>query len=65
MEASAWAIGSYQAYDPDSGDIVQLVVSGGGRVYLRNEVGELVSEGDLRDGMVYWTSGKRSWLARE
>jgi Protein of unknown function (DUF3011) len=61
----AWAIGSYQAYDPDSGDIVQLVVGGGGRVYLRNEVGELVSEGDLRDGMVYWTSGKRSWLARE
>lgn len=61
----AWAIGSYQAYDPDSGDIVQLVVSGGGHVYLRNEVGELVSQGDLRDGMVYWTSGKRSWLARE
>ncbi len=28
----AWAIGSYQAYDPDSGDIVQLVVDGGGGV---------------------------------
>ena len=36
----SWAIGSYQAYDPDSGDIVQLVVDGGGRVYLRNEIGD-------------------------
>jgi hypothetical protein len=61
----SWAIGSYQAYDSDSGDIVQLVVDGGGRVYLRNEVGVVVSQGDLRDGMVYWNNGKRSWLARE
>jgi Protein of unknown function (DUF3011) len=61
----AWAIGAYQAYDPDSGDIVQLVVSGGGRVYLRNETGELISEGGLRDGMVYWGNGKKSWFARE
>ena len=60
-----WAVGSYQAYDPDSGDIVQLVVGGGGRVYLRNEVGAVVSEGDLRDGMVHWVNGKRSWFARE
>jgi len=44
---------------------LQLVVSGGGQVYLRNEVGGLVSQGDLRDGMVYWSNGKRSWLARE
>ncbi len=61
----AWAVGAYQAYDPDSGDIVQLVVSGSGRVYLRDEVGNLASEGDLRDGMVYWNNGKRSWFARE
>jgi hypothetical protein len=60
-----WAVGSYQAYDPDSGDIVQLVVDGGGRVYLRNELGDVVNQGDLRDGMVWWNSGKRSWLARE
>ena len=61
----SWAIGSFQAYDPDSGDIVQLVVDGGGRVYLRNENGAVVSQGDLRDGMIYWSNGKRSWLARE
>jgi len=61
----AWAIGSYQGYDPDSGDIVQLVVAGGGRVYLRNENGAIVSQGDLRDGMVYWSNGKRSFFARE
>ena len=61
----AWAIGSYQGYDPDSGDIVQLVVSGGGQVYLRNEIGALVNQGNLRDGMVTWGNGKRSWLARE
>jgi hypothetical protein len=61
----AWSIGSYQAYDPDSGDIVQLVVDGGGRVYLRNEVGDIISQGALRDGMITWGNGKRSWLARE
>jgi hypothetical protein len=61
----AWAIGSYQAYDPDSGDIVQLVVDGAGKVYLRNEVGEVVIQGGLRDGMIHWANGKRSWLARE
>jgi hypothetical protein len=61
----AWAIGSYQGYDPDSGDIVQLVVSGGGQVYLRDELGALVNQGNLRDGMVTWGNGKRSWLARE
>ena len=61
----AWAVGSYQAYDPDSGDIVQLVVDGGGRVYLRNEVGDIMSQGGLRDGMIYWGNGKRSWFARE
>ena len=61
----SWAVGSYQAYDPDSGDIVQLVVDGAGHVYLRNEVGEVVNQGDLRDGMIWWNNGKRSWFARE
>jgi hypothetical protein len=61
----AWVVGSYQAYDPDSGDIVQLVVDGGGKVYLRNEVGDVVGQGGLRDGMIHWANGKRSWLARE
>lgn len=60
-----WAIGSYHAYDPDSGDIVQLVVDGAGGVYLRNETGGLVSQGTLRDGMIYWNGGRRSWFARE
>jgi len=61
----AWAIGSFQAYDPDSGDIVQLVVDGGGRVYLRNEMGDVVSQGSFADGMISWGNGRRSFLARE
>ena len=61
----SWAIGSFQAFDPDSGDHVQLVVDGGGRVYLRNENGAVVSQGTLRDGLISWGNGKRSWLARE
>lgn len=61
----SWAVGSYQAYDPDSGDIVQLVVDGAGRVYLRNEVGDIVNQGALSDGTITWSDGKRSWLARD
>jgi hypothetical protein len=61
----AWAIGSYHAYDSDSGDIAQLVVDGGGRVYLRDENGNIVNQGQLWDGLVTWTNGKRSFLARE
>jgi len=63
--APAWAIGSYHAYDSDSGDIAQLVVDGGGRVYLRDENGNVVNQGQLRDGLVTWANGKKSWLARE
>ncbi|MFO1323798.1 MAG: DUF3011 domain-containing protein [Burkholderiales bacterium] len=40
-------------------------VDRGGRVYLRNEVGAVASQGDLRDGLIYWNNGKRSWFARE
>lgn len=61
----AWATGSYQAWDPDSGDTVQLFVRATGAVSLRDEGGAVVNEGNLRDGMVYWRNGKRSWLARE
>ncbi len=61
----SWAVGSYHGFDPETGDIVQLVVSGSGRVYLRNEVGTMVNEGSLRDGMVTWSNGKRAWLAAE
>ena len=61
----AWAIGSYQGFDPDTGDIVQLVVDGVGRTYLRDERGNIVNEGQLRDGMVWWNGGKRSWIASE
>jgi hypothetical protein len=46
--------------DPIREDIVQLVVSGGGQVYLRSEIGGLVNQGNLRDGMVTWGNGKRS-----
>jgi hypothetical protein len=60
-----WAIGSYQGYDEESGNIVQLVVSGAGRTYLRDEAGNAVNEGALRDGLITWKNGKRSWLARE
>ena len=59
------AIGSYHAYDSDSGDIAQLVVDGGGRVYLRDENGNIVNQGQLRDGLVTWGNGKKSFLARE
>jgi hypothetical protein len=61
----AWAIGSFHAWDPDAGDTVQLIVSASGRVVLRDEAGTVVNEGDLRDGMVWWRNGKRSWLAAE
>lgn len=61
----AWAIGGFQGYDPETGDIVTLVIDGVGRVYLRNENGQIINEGDLRDGMIVWTRGHRYWLARE
>jgi len=61
----AWAVGSYQGFDPLTGDIVTLVVDGVGHAYLRSENGDIVNEGNLRDGMIMWSSGRRSWLARE
>jgi hypothetical protein len=61
----AWAIGSYQAWDPESRHTVQLIVQGNGRVTLRDQQGGVVIIGDLRDGLVYWSNGRRSWFARE
>jgi len=61
----SWAPGSYHAWDPESGDNVLLYVRTSGEVSLRNEVGGIINEGNLRDGMVYWRNGKQSWLARE
>ena len=60
-----WAIGSFQAWDPEAGDIVQLIVANNGDVVLRDERGSVVNQGALRDGMVHWRDGKKSWLARE
>lgn len=61
----AWMIGSFQGFDPDTGDIVTLVVSGAGHAYLRSETGDIVSEGALRDGVIVWSNGQRSWIASE
>jgi len=63
--APSWAVGSFQAWDPDASDHVQLIVYGNGKVTLRHESGAFVNDGYLRDGMVYWNNGKRSWFARE
>ncbi len=60
-----WMIGSFQGFDPDTGDIVTLVVSGAGHAYLRSETGAIVNEGDLRDGLIVWHNGQRSWVAAE
>lgn len=60
-----WAVGSFQGFDPDTGDIATLVVDGAGHVYLRSETGQIVNQGDLRDGMIVWSTGRRSWLAAE
>jgi hypothetical protein len=61
----AWAVGTFQAWDPESRSTVILDVVGDGRVFLRNDVGRLINQGGYRDGSVHWNSGSRSWLARE
>jgi hypothetical protein len=48
----SWAPGSYTAFDPETSDNVLQWVRGSGEV-------------TLRDGMIYWRNGKRSWFARE
>lgn len=61
----AWMLGSFQGFDPETGDIVTLVVDGAGHAYLRSETGAIVNEGDLRDGLIVWSNGQRSWIAAE
>jgi len=61
----SWAQGSYIAFDPDTSDNVLLSVRASGDVLLRNEDGGVVNEGSMREGMIYWRNGKRSWFARE
>ena len=61
----AWAVGSFQGWDPDAHQIAQLIVASNGRTYLRDERGTVVRSGMLRDGMVFWDNGSRSWIARE
>jgi len=60
-----WAVGSFQGWDPEMSDTVQLIIDARGRVWLRNGVGVVVNEGSFRDGLVHWSNGRRSWLARE
>jgi hypothetical protein len=61
----AWAVGTFQAWDPDFRSTVILDIVGDGRVFLRNAAGRLVNQGSFRDGSVFWNNGRRSWLARE
>jgi hypothetical protein len=61
----SWAPGSYTAWDSEASDNVLLDIGNAGDVRLRAEDGRVLSAGNLRDGMIYWSTGKRSWLARE
>jgi len=58
-------VGTFTAWDPDARSTVILDVVGDGRVFLRNDVGQLINQGSFRDGSVFWNNGSRSWLARE
>lgn len=61
----AWAVGSYHAWDADHGETVQLVIGQRGSVVLRDEVGQVASQGFFRDGFVHWNNGTRWWLGRD
>ena len=65
MAVPSWAVGSFSAWDGDAGQTVQLVVQPNGRATLRDEWGQTVNWGDLRDGFIVWSQGTRSWVARE
>ena len=32
---------------------------------LRDEWGQTINWGDVRDGFIFWSHGERSWIARE
>ncbi len=61
----SWAVGTFNAWDPEFRSTVILDVVGDGRVFLRDQVGRPINQGVFRDGMVYWNNGQRSWVARE
>ena len=61
----AWAVGTFQAWDSDFRRMVILDIVGDGRVFLRDDAGRTVNQGAFRDGSVFWSDGRRSWLARE
>jgi hypothetical protein len=61
----SWAVGTFQAWDPEFRSTVILDIVGDGRVFLRNDVGLQINQGNFRDGSVHWNNGSRSWLARE
>jgi len=65
MQVPAWAVGSFRAFDAEAGQTVQLIVASNGRVTLRDEWGQTINWGDLRDGFIVWSQGTRSWVARE
>lgn len=61
----SWAVGTFQAWDPDARSTVILDVAGDGRVFMRNDRGQVISQGSFRDGSIFWSNGSRSWIARE
>lgn len=65
LPVPSWAIGSFQAWDPEAFQTVQLIVQQNGRALLRDEWGQTINWGDVRDGFIVWSHGERSWFARE
>lgn len=65
LAVPSWAIGSFQAWDPEAFQTVQLVIQQNGRALLRDEWGQTINWGDVRDGFIFWSHGERSWIARE
>ena len=65
LAVPSWAIGSFQAWDPEAAQTVQLIVQQNGRALLRDQWGQTINWGDVRDGFIFWSHGERSWIARE
>lgn len=65
LPVPSWAIGSFQAWDPEAFLTVQLIIQQNGRALLRDEWGQTINWGDVRDGFIFWSHGERSWIARE
>lgn len=65
LPVPSWAVGSFSAWDADAGQTVQMIIQGNGRATLRDEWGQTINWGDVRDGFIVWSQGSRSWIARE